>query len=158
MAHPARTLRCLTAPERWAAHGARHPSGTRHHRSLLIVDRLEGAQSCSEVGSELAVELHHFAGGRVHERQLGGVQERTLELQLGTALAVDGITDQRMIDRAEVDADLVRATGLQPALEQRQIRGTVEAPSDRIRPGAAPSASRIPNSRARAATPNAMTP
>jgi hypothetical protein len=51
------------------------------------------------------------------ECQLGGVQELAAESGLGDA--VDGVADDRQLDRREVYADLMRASSLEPHTEER---------------------------------------
>ena len=52
----------------------------------------------------------------MRERQRGCVEELPAERRLGHA--VDGVTDDREIDRGEMDADLVHPPRLQAHLEQ----------------------------------------
>src|SRR5438093_9075042 len=62
------------------------------------------------------------------EHEPGSVQERPLEMRDGPQVArhaavnaaVEGITDDRMTDRAEVHADLVRAAGMNRNLDEGQ--------------------------------------
>ena len=56
---------------------------------------------------------------RVDEGQLGGVQERAGQSEHRAPLAVGRVADERMTDRGEVDPDLVRPAGLEPAFEPR---------------------------------------
>src|SRR5262245_4759164 len=55
------------------------------------------------------------------EGETVGVEERALEAVAALA-AVCGVPDQRVIDRAEVGADLVRAAGLEAGLDQGLAR------------------------------------
>src|SRR6185437_5037136 len=71
-----------------------------------------------EIGREVGVHLERIAGLGVHQPQLRGVQELTLEAQLG-AVAVHGVADHRRADRGQVDADLVRAPGLEHDPQER---------------------------------------
>jgi len=43
------------------------------------------------------------------------------------AAAIDGVAEERMPDRGEVDADLMRAPGLEPAGEETRHRRAVAA-------------------------------
>ena len=67
-----------------------------------------------------------FAGGGVVDGQLGGVEERTLHLELRASLPVDRVADERMVDRTQVHADLMGAAGLEPTLEQGELGRAVE--------------------------------
>ena len=54
------------------------------------------------------------------------MQELPSERRLGDA--VDGVADDRQVDRGEVDADLVHATGLEPHAQQRVLGQEALAP------------------------------
>ena len=80
-----------------------------------------------QVRRQRRIELDPPAVGGVRERQPGRVQERPLEPLDGAQVgrrpamepAVGRIADDRMADRAQVDADLVRAPGGDRDLQQR---------------------------------------
>src|SRR5436190_24007666 len=57
----------------------------------------------------------------MREAEPCGVQELAVEAQLGS-LAVDGVADDRVADGRQVDADRMRAAGLELDVEQRTAR------------------------------------
>ena len=67
----------------------------------------------------------------MREDQARGVQERPIEMRDGAQVAghapvdaaVERVADDRMADRAQVDADLMRPPGVDRDLRQRQHRG-----------------------------------
>ena len=76
-----------------------------------------------QVGGQRAAERHPLARRRMVEGELGSVQERPARAERRPALAVDRVADERMVDRRQVDPDLVRAPGLEPALERDTSAG-----------------------------------
>src|SRR3954447_22880935 len=74
-----------------------------------------------EVGRERALDVDPLAGDRMVERQAGGVQElaRQSEHACGPVLGVAG---DRVPDRLQVDADLMRAAGLEAHAQERERR------------------------------------
>lgn len=70
-----------------------------------------------EVGGEFAVKSHTLSRRRVLELEFRCVQEGSVEPEVRATLAVDGVTEERVIDRREMDADLMSATGLESALK-----------------------------------------
>ena len=48
------------------------------------------------------------------------------ETRIGPSAAVRGIADERMAERGEMHADLVRAAGLEPAAQQRRVAEALE--------------------------------
>src|SRR3954470_18274202 len=58
---------------------------------------------------------------RVREREARRVEELAIEAEVA-ALSVQGIARDGQVDRAEVDADLVRPPGLEPHTEERVAR------------------------------------
>ena len=74
----------------------------------------------SEVGRQRRVDLDALLGERVREREAGRMQELAPEGGLGDA--VDGVADDREVDRGEVDADLVRPPRLEADVEERVAR------------------------------------
>ena len=75
--------------------------------------------------SELDVDLR--ARERVREAQPSRVQKLALEAEIAGS-PVDGIAADGQVDRLEVDADLVRAAGLEPDVEQSVMRASARAP------------------------------
>src|SRR6185312_2232866 len=78
-----------------------------------------------EIVRWLGLPAHLRAGHRMIEREPPRVQRLAPHRrQAGNVAraAVCGIADDRMADRGEVDADLVRAAGLQRALDERRDR------------------------------------
>src|SRR5687767_11175320 len=73
-----------------------------------------------EVGRQRGGEGDRLARRRMRERQLEGVQEGPGAGQRGPDAAVAGVTEHRVGDGGQVHPDLVGATGLQPALDQRR--------------------------------------
>ena len=59
------------------------------------------------------------------EAELGAVQELALEA-VAAGVPVARVAADRMADRREVGADLVRAPGLQPDLDQGVVRKRLE--------------------------------
>lgn len=53
------------------------------------------------------------------ELEMGGMQKRTLHAERRSPLAVDRITDERMVNRRKVDANLVGPPSLEATLEKR---------------------------------------
>ena len=85
-----------------------------------------------EFGREFAIEIDAFAGLWVREGESLGVEEEAVEFfdgafDLGVgdgivaAFVVGGVADDWVIDRREVDADLVRAAGLDIDIEEREF-------------------------------------
>jgi len=66
-------------------------------------------------------------------RELAQQRARRSRRALPARFAVDGITDQRMADALEVNADLVRAAGEQLHLEKRRRRDVVQGAHARVR-------------------------
>ena len=52
------------------------------------------------------------------ELQTPGVQERSVERERLAAAAVAIVTDDRMVDRGQVDADLMRPPRFEPAFQE----------------------------------------
>ncbi len=112
-----------------AAVPSRTPSVARNRAGFLRyvgTGYRVGAARALEIGCQFAPERHRFAGRRVIQHQFDGVQERALQLQFRAALAVHRVADERMVDRAQVDPDLVGSTGFEIALQQRQLGRAVE--------------------------------
>ena len=111
------------------------PDLMRHDR-LVHVSPLPGraipvassSTSCKSGGRR--DELHAPAVARMREREPCRVKKRALQARHRADIAghapvhaaVQRIADDRMADRAEVDADLVRASGVNRDLAQRQRR------------------------------------
>ena len=79
-------------------------------------ERERGGQVGRELGRDVDLGLRQ----RVREPEPPGVQELALEPEVACH-AVDGIAAHREADRLEMDADLVRAPGLEPDVEQRVL-------------------------------------
>src|ERR1044072_833802 len=75
-----------------------------------------GGQRCGKVGGKLRGEAQRLAADRGGEGRPVRGQELALEAVLHLA-AVGRVAGQRVADRGEVGADLVRAAGLQPGLQ-----------------------------------------
>ncbi len=99
----------------------RSSSGARS--AIDVVRRLD--RQCErpgergEVGRRRRPPRHRVAGPRMHERQPPRVQRLPAERRPRTA-AVRGIADERMTDRLQMNADLVRAARLEPADDERR--------------------------------------
>src|SRR5918999_1432391 len=74
-----------------------------------------------EILRQRRLDLDAFPGEGMWERQPRGVQELALEAEL-PGPAVHGIARHRQVDRREVDADLVRAPGLELHVQERMSR------------------------------------
>ena len=89
-----------------------------------LIDQLSSRSVASRPARSLASSLRNVTRSPAPwmvEGELDGVQERSLDAELRASLAVHRIAHQWMVDRAQVDPDLMRAAGLEPALEQRQL-------------------------------------
>src|SRR5687767_10715832 len=85
-------------------------------QSLCMFERRE---ELAHVGWKRSLPLNFASGDRMHERELLRVKRLPVEregLRARRAAPIDGIADERMTDRAQMNADLVRAPGLEPAL------------------------------------------
>ena len=69
---------------------------------------LGGGEPGGEIWGERAGERDPFAGRRVDEGQLRSVEERSGQPERRATLAVGRVADERMVDRRQVDTDLVR--------------------------------------------------
>lgn len=89
-------------------------------------------QQCVEFGREFAIERYSFAGVWVGEGEALGVEEKAVELIDGAfdldvsdgvvaAFVVGGVADDGVIDRCEVDADLVCAAGPDVDIEKSEF-------------------------------------
>src|SRR5262249_26201277 len=87
---------------------------TRSRQSLRVPLSKEG----SEIVGQWGVEAEPIAGDGVGELKVGGMQELARR-QRRPATAVDAIADDRVVDRGQVDADLVRSPRLKLQLEER---------------------------------------
>src|SRR4051794_12916457 len=67
--------------------------------------------------SERCLELYSRRGPWMNERDTRGVEKLTIDQWRG--LSVYAIANDGMADRGEVDADLMRASGLRASLQQR---------------------------------------
>ena len=79
-----------------------------------------------EVGRKRRVDLEPLAGERMREAEVGGVQE--LPRKPGLGHAVDGVADDRQVDRRQVDADLVHPPGFERDPKQRLPSGSAPPP------------------------------
>ena len=86
------------------------------------------------VGGARCGEHLTLARGWVHEGQLTRMQHRARRLQYVAAAptGVDLVADDGVADRLEVHADLMRASRLEPAFEQRHQFGQGEAGLDGV--------------------------
>src|SRR4029453_18490546 len=73
----------------------------------------------AQLGGKRRLGFHPFAGEGMCERQPGGVQELPSEGRLRAA--VDGVADDRKADRAQVDADLMGSSRLEPDAQERVL-------------------------------------
>src|SRR6266853_6897310 len=74
-------------------------------------------------------EILHFLGTRVHERERGGVEREALEEERrARSASIDAITDHRMAERRQVNADLMRSAGLEAYVEVRELREAFHHP------------------------------
>src|SRR5215831_1662960 len=86
-----------------------------------------------QVAGQFALELHAPPVDRVREREACGMEERALEMRdradvardAAVDAAVERVADDRMADRAQVDADLVRAAGVDGDARERQYPAEV---------------------------------
>ena len=116
----------------------KHPAGEYDaHHSSPSSSRSSSRTCCRSVGKR-ALEFHPAAFGRMAERQPGRVQERTIQMRDGLGVAghapvdaaVERIAHNRMSDRAEVNANLVGAAGVNRDPRQRQHRVDPIGPDD----------------------------
>ena len=77
-----------------------------------------------EIGRQRRRELQRFAGDRVIQLERGRVQERSWRRDARAHAAVRRIADDRMTDRREVNANLMRTAGLQTTLEAAASSGS----------------------------------
>ena len=82
-------------------------------------DSAEAGEHRGEVVGQRRLERQRLARDRVGELEPLGVQERPGHRERLALAAVAGVADHRVADRAEVDADLVRAAGLEGAHRAR---------------------------------------
>src|SRR5438128_11872465 len=102
--------------------GTRRPGWSTGSSGLRAPDSLAGAPQCGlQVVRERRGRLDPLARDRMRERQPRGVQELALQVQVART-AVDGVAGDREVDRRQVHADLVRATGLQRDAQERVLR------------------------------------
>src|SRR5207244_3822469 len=73
-----------------------------------------------EILRERRLKVERLAGERVFEREPGRVEELPLQTEI-TRHAVDGITGHGQVDRAEMDADLMRSAGLEANTNERML-------------------------------------
>src|SRR5581483_2202663 len=86
------------------------------------------------VARRRGMPAHALAGARMQQRKLGRMQRLAAECEaMARAAPVDRVADQRMPDVLEMHADLVRAPGLEPALDQRRAPEALEYPVRRAR-------------------------
>ena len=79
-------------------------------------------------------EVLHLLSTRVHERERGGVEREALEEEWrARSASIDAITDHRMAERRQVNADLMRSTGLEAHVEVRELREAFHHPPARDR-------------------------
>src|SRR5580700_1970401 len=76
----------------------------------------ERVQEGLVLGRKRRLELQMLAAEGVGEAEAGGEEE--LPAERGLRDAVDGVTHDRQVDRRQVNADLVHASGLEPHLEE----------------------------------------
>ena len=81
--------------------------------------RAKRVEQRGEIRRQRRMPLARPAGDRVDEPEARGVQRLPRERD-GAALSVRGIADERMAERGEMHADLMRAARLEPAREQRR--------------------------------------
>src|SRR5436190_6522104 len=96
-----------------------------------------------EVRRQLGLEAQPRAGERVSEAEPGAVQELAGEA-VAAGVAIAWITRQGMADRREVGADLVRAAGLQPRLDEGVPGQALDHPEMGARLSGGPTAHRPP--------------
>src|SRR5262245_52382833 len=80
--------------------------------------RAERREQSLEIGRQRRVPTACETGKRMHERKARRVQRLPRERD-GAFAAVRRVADQRVAERSEVNANLMRAPGLEPAAEQR---------------------------------------
>src|SRR5262249_46132713 len=81
--------------------------------------RLHGYQGCRELRGQRRDDLDLLPRDGVRKREPARVQELPREAEAGEA--VDPAADDRQVDRGQVHADLVRATGLQAHPQERVL-------------------------------------
>ena len=86
--------------------------------------RLRWDASFHEVGRDRRLEIHSLAGARMREAEPPRVQHLPGK---PAALAIDFIAEQRMAEVLEMDANLVRAAGVQRAFDERPVRQVRQA-------------------------------
>src|SRR5688572_17277815 len=129
------TLKTLPLKTRWLSSTSWSDMVVRFSRLLVRHDII---QHLLEVRRQGGFELQTFPVRRVGEAQSSGVQEGALEAQHGPQVggnaaahaAVHRVADDRVADRAQVHADLVRAAGRDGDLQQRdplQVAGGGDA-------------------------------
>ena len=84
----------------------------------------QAVYQANDVGGQAAFEVEFFARFRMHKAELGGMQgntnrARAIDHLRAARCRVDSITAERMPALGEVDADLVRAAGLESAFDER---------------------------------------
>ena len=84
----------------------------------------------NEVGGKGRVDLDALTGERMIEADVSGVEEEAAQVvQRSPSTSIPVVADDRMTDRREVDADLVRTAGVECARQQRRRRGLDGAPA-----------------------------
>ena len=82
--------------------------------SVTLLQRSSGRGRASSAGSGSS-NASDVAGYRMHEREVRGVQERARRRDRVALAAVGRVADDRMSDRGEMHADLMRAAGFERA-------------------------------------------
>ena len=131
-------------------HAASSNGSTADRHGLRIVSRSSSSTRCRSSGSSLVNSIRRPSLGCLND-QPRGVQERPLEMrdrpQIAGHAAMDAavqrIADDRVADRAQMHADLMRPAGVDRDLRQRQHAAEVLGADDpRHRLAAAPRARR----------------
>src|SRR5207253_10981849 len=74
-----------------------------------------------EIGRPRRFELEDLAAYRMLERQTGRVQHLPCDAEFWLAGAIRCVADDWMADRGAMDANLMRAAGFQPEVQQAEV-------------------------------------
>src|SRR5438552_13178621 len=82
--------------------------------------RAEHAQQVGKIARQRRFPVHRFLRHGMRKSKPPSVQRLTRECDVGTS-AIRRVADQRMVQRREMDANLVSAAGFEPTDKQRAI-------------------------------------
>ena len=91
-----------------------------------------GGEGAGKVGRHGRVELERFAGARVDQPKMGGMEGQARDRHRVLALgAVDGVAEHGVAKRGEVDANLVRTAGPELRLDEGDGAEALQRPEHR---------------------------